>query len=51
MKCGGCGGFGHMKTNKECPQYVPPTAEELAMQRKRGPKPKEPSIKVRRYQD
>ena len=21
MKCGACGGIGHMRTNKECPMY------------------------------
>ncbi|XP_065190693.1 LOW QUALITY PROTEIN: transcription initiation factor TFIID subunit 1-like [Sycon ciliatum] len=22
MRCGACGGFGHMKTNKHCPKYI-----------------------------
>jgi len=23
LKCGACGGKGHMRTNKACPKYVP----------------------------
>jgi hypothetical protein len=28
LKCGACGGKGHMRTNKACPKFVPDEFED-----------------------
>jgi len=47
LKCGRCGMFGHMKTNKSCPVYVHDEEEEQAEKKKKEEKKPSSVVKVK----